>query len=328
MKTSDFDYFLPKERIAQFPLASRTHSRMMLVNRLTGSIEHAHFTDIQDHITPKDMLVLNDTKVIPSRFFSDDGKIELLRTESHEPTLWECLVRPGKKMKIGRSLTLDGCQGEVVSILENGNRLIRWNQTPSSKAGQLALPHYMERANQESDYSRYQTVFAKKEGAIAAPTAGLHFSQALLATLPHTYLTLHVGVGTFRPVKVEDFRQHPMHEERFSLSQDSVHAIEESKQQGGKTIAVGTTCTRVLETLAQRRGHLYATHNDATDIFIYPPYSFHIVDALLTNFHLPKSTLMMLVSAFSSREIISEAYAKAIEAGYRFYSYGDCMLLY
>jgi len=266
---------------------------MMLVNRANGEISHHHFSDFAVLLPPNHLLVLNDTKVIPARLFSNDGKIELVRTNAADPNHWWCLVRPGKKMKPGRTV----------------------------EVGQLALPHYMEREPDKADRDRYQTVYAKEDGAIAAPTAGLHFTPELLSKLDHTFLTLHVGAGTFRPVKVDDLRDHDMHSERYHLSEEAATKIQSAK----KIAAVGTTVTRVLEHLARDR-KIAACHGE-TDIFIYPPYEFNAVSALQTNFHLPCSTLMMLVSAFATRELIMEAYAKAVENRYRFYSYGDCMLI-
>lgn len=322
MRTTDFHYDLPQELIASRPLKDRSGSRMMLVNRATGKISHHHFRDFKDLLPPDHLLVLNDTKVIPARLFSNDGTIELVRTNASDPHHWWCLVRPGKKMKPGRTVKVGESTGTVVQTNEKGERLIQWDTPPDlEKHGHLALPHYMEREADPSDRDRYQTVYAREEGAIAAPTAGLHFTPEILSTLDHAFLTLHVGVGTFRPVKAEDPRDHEMHSERYSLSAEAAAKINASP----KVAAVGTTVTRVLEHLARDRE--IAGCRGETDIFIYPPYEFKAVDALLTNFHLPCSTLMMLVSAIASRELILEAYAKAVEEKYRFYSYGDCMLI-
>lgn len=322
MRTSDFHYELPPELIASRPLENRAGSRMMLVNRATGQITHHAFHHFKDLLPPDHLVVLNDTKVIPARLFSNDGSIELVRTNASDAHHWWCLVRPGKKMKIGRSVQVGTSTGTVVDTNEKGERLILWDHPPDlEKHGHLALPHYMEREADRADRDRYQTVYAKKDGAIAAPTAGLHFTPELLGEIDHTFLTLHVGVGTFRPVKVEDPSEHEMHSEHYFLHQEAAQKINGAK----KIAAVGTTVTRVLEHLARDRE--IAACSGATDIFIYPPFQFKAVDTLLTNFHLPCSTLMMLISAFASRELILEAYAKAVEEKYRFYSYGDCMLI-
>lgn len=322
MRTSDFHYDLPPELIASRPLEDRASSRMMLINRASGEISHHHFSEFANLLPPDHLLVLNDTKVIPARLFSNDGKIELVRTNAPDPDHWWCLVRPGRKMKPGRTVEVGQSTGTVVQTNEKGERLIHWDTPPDlDEHGHLALPHYMEREPDKADRDRYQTVYAKEEGAIAAPTAGLHFTPDLLSKLDHTFLTLHVGVGTFRPVKAEDPRDHDMHSEHYSLSEDAAKKM----QSATKIAAVGTTVTRVLEHLAHDR-EIAACHGE-TDIFIYPPYEFKAINALQTNFHLPCSTLMMLVSAFAGRELIMEAYAKAVEERYRFYSYGDCMLI-
>jgi S-adenosylmethionine:tRNA ribosyltransferase-isomerase len=337
LRTVDFDYHLPEELIASRPLNDRAASRMLVVHRDTGTIEHRMFADFPSYLTPDDLLVLNDTKVTPSRFFSNDNKIELVCTHKPNPLEWECLVRPGKKMKLGRTVEIGDATGTVESILENGNRLIRWDREVDEETyGQLALPHYMNRESDQTDRHRYQTTFAREEGAIAAPTAGLHFTPEILQEINHTFLTLHVGVGTFRPVKAEFITDHEMHSERFSLSKEAAHRINETKKhERGRVISTGTTCTRVLESLARdaKKLHPHRTplqlppSTGETNIFIYPPYEFQMVDCLLTNFHLPQSTLIMLVSAFANRDLILEAYAKAVEEQYRFFSYGDCMLI-
>ena len=322
MQTSDFHYDLPEELIASRPLENRDGSRMMLVNRATGEISHHHFRDFAELLPPDHLLVLNDTKVIPARLFSNDEKIELVRTNATDPHHWWCLVRPGKKMKPGRTVKVGESTGTVLQTNEKGERLIQWDTPPDlEEHGHLALPHYMEREADKADRDRYQTVYAKEDGAIAAPTAGLHFTPEVLAGLDHTFLTLHVGVGTFRPVKVDDPSEHEMHSERYHLDAEAAAKINAAK----KIAAVGTTVTRVLEHLARDRE--IAECSGETDIFIYPPYQFQTIDTLLTNFHLPCSTLMMLISAFASRELVLEAYAKAVEEKYRFYSYGDCMLI-
>ena len=322
MRTSDFDYQLPPELIARHPLSERTASRMMVIHRAGGDIEHLQFTDLARFVRAEDLFVFNDTRVVPARFFSNDHRIELLRVESADPLHWRCLVRPGKRMKIGRTVEVGESTGTVTEIDDLGYRLLEWDQ-PVDEAthGQLALPPYMEREQEEADEERYQTVYAREEGAVAAPTAGLHFTPDLVATLPHTFLTLHVGPGTFRPVQVDDPAEHKMHEEAFSLEADSARKINEAQ----RVVSVGTTVTRVLEHLG-KDGPLSAA-SGRTDIFIYPPYQFQVVDALLTNFHLPKSTLLMLVSALTGRELIMQAYEEAVRERYRFYSYGDCMLI-
>ncbi len=323
LRTADFDYHLPEELIASRPLENRAASRMMVIDRKTGTIEHKMFADFPQYMREDDMIVLNDTKVIPARFHSNDGKIEMVLTDKLSATEWSCLVRPGKKMKVGRTVEVADAIGTVVAIQENGNRIISWDkELDIDEVGHLALPHYMNREDDKADRDRYQTVYAREEGAIAAPTAGLHFTPEMLAKLPHTFLTLHVGVGTFRPVKAEYIKDHDMHSERYHLSAQSAEKI----NQAGRVISTGTTCTRVLESL----GKVNPTLSEATgetDIFISPPYDFQVVDCLLTNFHLPQSTLIMLVSAFADRDLILKAYNEAVAHKYRFFSYGDCMLI-
>ena len=327
--TKDFDYHLPPELIASRPLKLRSASRMMVIYRDSGVIEHRAFAEFETFMRPNDLLILNDTRVIPARVFSDDGMIELLCLDRLSPLDWRCLVRPGKKMKPGRTVVVGGITGSVVETYENGDRLVRWESLVDlDKHGHLALPHYMGRDDEISDRERYQTVYAKEEGAIAAPSAGLHFTPELLEKLQHDFLTLHVGVGTFRPVQVERLEEHIMHSERYALSEAAVKRINAA----GRVVAVGTTVTRVLEAVRfpmSDHGVRIAeqAHRGETDIFIHPPYQFGVVGGLLTNFHLPESTLIMLVSAFAGRELVMEAYAKAVEERYRFYSYGDCMLI-
>ncbi|MES2996994.1 MAG: tRNA preQ1(34) S-adenosylmethionine ribosyltransferase-isomerase QueA [Verrucomicrobiota bacterium] len=328
MRTSDFNYELPAELIAARPLGERGASRMLVLHRESGKIEHRMFRDFPSLLRPGDLLVLNDTKVIPARVFSDDGGIELLCLDRLSPTEWRCLVRPGKKMKLGRRVAVGGITGEVTEVFSNGDRLIRWcHPVNLDQHGHLALPHYMGREDDIADRERYQTVFAREEGAIAAPTAGLHFTPEVLNLLSHEFLTLHVGVGTFRPVSAEVVSDHIMHSERFAISENAVRRANEA----GRVIAVGTTVTRVLEAVA--RGNSGAVrlpqgpHSGETDIFIHPPYQFRAVDGLLTNFHLPQSTLLMLVCAFAGTDNVLAAYREAVRERYRFYSYGDCMLL-
>ena len=325
MQTRDFDYELPEELIAQHPPASRGESRMMVVDRAAGTIEHRSFGDLPGYLRPDDLLVLNDTKVVAARFFSEDGRCEILRVEALDERRWKCLVRPGKRFRPGQSVSVGGGHGRVLSVCEEGGeRIIEFDQVPDEESqGHLALPPYIRRPDSVADRDRYQTVFAKESGAIAAPTAGLHFSREMLASLPHAFVTLHVGIGTFRPVSAESLDGHRMHSERYDLSAATVEAIRASR----RTIAIGTTVVRVLETCARDGGGTLSPDSGETDIFIFPPYRFCAVDGLLTNFHLPKSTLLMLVSAFAGRDLVLEAYREAIRERYRFFSYGDCMLI-
>lgn len=324
MRTVDFDYPLPEELIASRPLPDRAASRMLVVHRDSGRIEHRSFADILDYVRPGDHFVLNDTKVIPARYFSNDGSIELVRAGLSHELVWKCLVRPGKKMKLGRSVQVGAATGLVEDIDEEGYRYIRWDRPVDEETyGRLALPHYMNRESDPADRERYQTVYAAHEGAIAAPTAGLHFTPEILSRVPHSFVTLHVGVGTFRPVKVEQVEQHHMHTEAFTLPPETAAAVEAAK----RVVAVGTTSVRVLETLAARYGRPLRPGSGETDIFIYPGFEYKVTGALLTNFHLPQSTLIMLVCAFAGKELIMEAYRQAVEQRYRFFSYGDCMLI-
>ena len=323
MLTSDFDYHLPPELIASTPLPDRAASRMLVVHRDSGQIEHRQFTDFPCYLNPDDLVVLNDTRVIPARFLSGDGKRELLRVQTLSPTLWRCMVRPGKKFRLGDTMNLGDAIGTVTAIEANGDRLIEWTKpVDEENFGHLALPHYMERDEQPADRERYQTVYANKDGSIAAPTAGLHFTPEILASIPHTFITLHVGVGTFQPVRSERVADHVMHHEVYEISLTAAAAISAAK----RVVAVGTTATRTLETVARDHGQIIPSQG-STDLFITPGFEFRKVGALLTNFHLPKSTLIMLVSAFAGRELILEAYRQAVEQHYRFYSYGDCMLI-
>ena len=329
LRTKDFHYDLPPELIADRPLAERSASRMMVLHRDSGTIEHRMFRDFPAYLGPDDLCVLNDTKVIPARVFSDDGRTELLCLDRLSPLEWRCLVRPGKRMKPGREVKVGGIAGIVTEVFDNGDRLIRWERPVDlHQHGHLALPHYMGRDDEEADQDRYQTVYAREEGAIAAPTAGLHFTPELLETLPHEFLTLHVGVGTFRPVSAEVVADHIMHSEKFAVTEKAAQRINAA----GRVLAVGTTVTRVLEALARELAHpshriAPQDHRGETDIFIHPPYAFRAVGAMLTNFHLPESTLIMLVSAFAGKELVMRAYQEAVARRYRFYSYGDCMLV-
>jgi S-adenosylmethionine:tRNA ribosyltransferase-isomerase len=325
MQTSDFDYELPDELIAQHPPERRGDSRMMVLDRAAGTIAHRRFADLPEFMEPDDLLVLNDTKVVAARFFSDDGRCEILRVEALDERTWKCLVRPGKRFRPGATVAIAGCNGTVLSVCEEGGeRIIRFDRVPDEDThGHLALPPYIRRPDAAADRDRYQTVYARESGAIAAPTAGLHFSPEMLAPLPHVFVTLHVGIGTFRPVSSENLAEHRMHSERYELRPETVAAIGASR----RTIAVGTTVVRVLETCARDGGGSLKAGSGETDIFIHPPYRFQAVDALLTNFHLPKSTLVMLVSAFAGRDFVLEAYREAVRERYRFFSYGDCMLI-
>lgn len=325
LRTDDFDYVLPGELIASRPLERRDASRMMVVHRATGRIEHRQFSEFPEFLAADDLVVLNDTRVVRARFLSTDGRIELIRLAAPEPNLWRCMVRPGRKMRVGRQVPIGDATGTVEAVCANGDRMVRFDrEVDEERWGRLALPHYMHRDGDPEDVDRYQTVFAAeaKAGAIAAPTAGLHFTRAMLATLPHAFLTLHVGVGTFQPVRVDRIADHVMHSERFELSQGTADAV----RQAGRVVAVGTTVARVLEHCAVQEPPLTAGAGE-TAIFIYPGFAFRCVGALLTNFHLPKSTLLMLISAFAGSELIRQAYAEAVRQRYRFYSYGDCMLI-
>ncbi len=325
MLTADFDYHLPPELIASQPLADRSASRMMVVHRDEGRIEHRVFRDIAEFVSAEagDMLVLNDTRVVPARYFTDKGH-EVLRLQMYTPTKWRCMVRPGKKFRLGHTLVIGEATGTVVEIQEeNGDRIIEFDRAvDEAKHGHLALPHYMGRDDQPADRERYQTVFARSEGSIAAPTAGLHFTPEVLGTLPHAFVTLHVGVGTFQPVKVDRIADHVMHSEVYEVGEATAAAVRQSK----RVIPVGTTAMRTLETVARDHGQVVAA-SGSTNIFIHPGFQFRVAGGLLTNFHLPKSTLIMLVSALAGKELVMHAYEEAIRERYRFFSYGDCMLI-
>ena len=321
---SEYDYLLPEKLIAVRPLPNRQDSRMMVLHRAGQRIEHRRFAELADFLQPGDLLVLNNTRVVNARRFSDDGKIEFLFLEKQGPTCWKCLVRPGRKMRRGAQTAIGGVAVRVEDICPDGERIVSFEQELDPWAdGIVPLPPYLHRQGDTKDLERYQTVYANTPGAVAAPAAGLHFTTAILAKLPHAFITLHVGAGTFQPVKSENISEHRMHSESFSISESAAAAINAARQ----ILAVGTTTVRVLESAARdEHGRLYA-QDGATDIFIHPPISIRRVDALLTNFHLPRSTLLMLVSAFAGREFILRAYAEAIRECYRFYSYGDCMLI-
>jgi S-adenosylmethionine:tRNA ribosyltransferase-isomerase len=320
---SDYDYALPEELIAQQPLAHRDQSRMMVLHRSEQRIEHRKFAELGEFLSRGDLLVLNNTRVLSARRFSDDGRIEFLFLEQPGPARWKCLVKPGRKMRIGSVTKINGAQVRVEEICAGGERVISVESEENLlEGGFVPLPPYIGRQSDPDDVERYQTVFAETPGAIAAPTAGLHFTPELLTKLPHTFITLHVGAGTFQPVKSEIIADHHMHEERFSISESAAAAINASE----RVVAVGTTTVRVLESAARRDGRLIG-QDGTTDIFIHPPGKIRHVHGLLTNFHLPRSTLLMLVSAFAGREFLLAAYADAIRERYRFYSYGDCMLI-
>ena len=345
LKTSDFYYDLPQELIAQHPAEKRDCSSLMVVHRKTGEIEHKKFFNIIDYLREGDVLVINDSKVIPARLYGhsegrEDAKIELLLLKNHGLDTWETLVKPGKRAKIGSRLVFGGgiLHGEITDIVEEGNRLIRFEYDKEkyeniynvlNEIGLMPLPPYI--TEQLRDNARYQTVYARTEGSAAAPTAGLHFTPELLdairakgvAIVP---VMLHVGLGTFRPVKADRIDEHVMHSEHILVSEESARIINERREAGGRVIAVGTTSCRTLESVATEDGKIQAMESD-TGIFIYPGYKFKAVDALITNFHLPESTLLMLVSALYNREGIMEAYRTAVEKKYRFFSFGDAMFI-
>ena len=340
MKTSDFYYDLPEELIAQDPLAERSSSKLMVLDRASGQIEHKIFKDILDELNPEDCLVINDTKVIPARLHGakeDTGAhVEVLLLKRKSDSVWETLVRPGKKARPGARISFgDGLLvGEVLDVVEEGNRLIRFEyegifEEVLDQLGEMPLPPYITHKLQ--DKNRYQTVYAKHEGSAAAPTAGLHFTEELLQKIQEkgiriARVTLHVGLGTFRPVKVEDVNDHHMHSEFYMVSQEAADIINETKRNGGRVISVGTTSTRTLESVADENGWIKET-SGWTEIFIYPGYKFKSIDALITNFHLPESTLLMLVSALADKEKILNAYETAVNERYRFFSFGDAMFI-
>ena len=340
MKTSDFYYDLPPNLIAQDPLEDRSSSRLLVLDRKTGQVSHHIFSDVIDYLHPGDCLVLNNTKVIPARLYGikeDTGAgIEILLLKRREKDTWETLVKPGKKAKIGaRILFGDGLlKAEVVDIVEEGNRLIRFKydgifEEILDQLGEMPLPPYITHKLQ--DKNRYQTVYAKYDGSAAAPTAGLHFTRELLEKIQAkgvriANVTLHVGRGTFRPVKVEDVKEHHMHSEFYRIDEEAASIINETRKNGKRVISVGTTSTRTVESVADENGFVRAA-SGWTDIFIYPGYKFKCIDALITNFHLPESTLLMLVSALATKEQIMDAYKIAVQEKYRFFSFGDAMLV-
>lgn len=340
MDVKDFYYDLPQELIAQNPLEDRSSSRLMVLDKITGEVEHRHFKDITEYLRPGDCLVINNTKVIPARLYGvkegTEAKIEILLLKRKENDIWETLVKPGKKCKIGTKIVFgEGIlTGEVVDIVEEGNRLIQFHyegifEETLDRLGQMPLPPYI--THQLQDKNRYQTVYAKYDGSAAAPTAGLHFTPELLQQVRDmgveiAEVTLHVGLGTFRPVKETDVLKHHMHSEFYKIEQSEADKINKAKKEGHRVIAVGTTSTRTLESAADENGFL-TEKSGWTEIFIYPGYQFKVIDALITNFHLPESTLVMLVSALAGREHVLAAYETAVEEKYRFFSFGDAMFI-
>lgn len=338
MDLKDFNYDLPEELIAQDPLEDRSSSRLMVLHKDTGRIEHKIFRDIIDYLNPGDCLVINDTKVIPARLMGikeDTGAaIEVLLLKRNVDDVWECLVKPGKKARTGARIIFgEGLLvGEIVDVIEDGNRMIKFHyegifEEILDKLGQMPLPPYITHKLQ--DKNRYQTVYARNEGSAAAPTAGLHFTKELLEKIKEkgvnvVSITLHVGLGTFRPVKVDKIEEHRMHTETFNISKEAADTINRTRAAGGRVIAVGTTSCRTLESAAADDGTIPARSGD-TDIFIYPGYKFKAIDCLITNFHLPESTLIMLVSALAGRDNIMNAYETAVKERYRFFSFGDAM---
>ena len=339
MKTIDFDYYLPKELIAQVPLKDRDQSRLLVLNKSTGELLHKVFTDVVDYLEAGDCLVLNDTKVIPARIFgrleSNESIVEFLLLKDMGNGTWETLVKPGKKAKIGAKLEFkkDVIYGEILDILPSGSRIIKFYFNGNfynilDKIGAMPVPHYIKKNLDEKD--RYQTVYAKEIGSCAAPTAGLHFTESLLSKIKEkgvriTKVTLHVGLGTFRPVKCDDIEDHKMHTEWYSVPKESAKIINDTKKIGKKVVCVGTTSCRTLESVFAKYGKIVECCGE-TDIFIYPGFNFKVMDALITNFHLPKSTLIMLVCAFAGKENVLNAYKIAVEQKYRFFSFGDAML--
>ena len=340
MKTSDFFYDLPEELIAQDPLEDRTASRLLVLNRETGAIEHKIFSDVIDYLNEGDCLVINNTRVIPARLIGEKegtgGKVEVLLLKRRANDVWETLVKPGKKLRPGARVTFgDGrLKAEILEIAEEGNRLVRFYyegifEEILDSLGEMPLPPYI--THKLEDKEMYQTVYAKYDGSAAAPTAGLHFTKELLSKIEEkgikiASITLHVGLGTFRPVKVDDVNNHHMHTEWYEVNAEAADIINETKRNGGRVICVGTTSCRTIESVADENGYMKAKTGE-TDIFIYPGYKFKVMDGLITNFHLPESTLVMLVSAFAGKENVLAAYETAVKEKYRFFSFGDAMLL-
>lgn len=340
MKRQDFYYELPEELIAQDPLEDRESSRLLVLDKRSGAISHRIFREITDYLNPGDCLVINDTKVIPARLIGEKegtgARIELLLLKRRENNIWETLVRPGKKARPGTRISFGGgiLIGEILEIAEEGNRLVQFHydgifEEILDRLGQMPLPPYI--THQLKDKNRYQTVYARHSGSAAAPTAGLHFTPELLSTIEEkgveiARVTLHVGLGTFRPVKAEEITEHHMHSEFYCIEKESADKINKAKKEGHRIICVGTTSCRTIESAADGQGYLQAG-SGWTDIFIYPGYEFKILDCLITNFHLPESTLIMLVSALAGREEVISAYEEAVKERYRFFSFGDAMLV-
>ncbi|MEG3041124.1 MAG: tRNA preQ1(34) S-adenosylmethionine ribosyltransferase-isomerase QueA [Clostridium sp.] len=340
MKVKDFYFDLPKELIAQHPLEKRDESRLMVLNKKTGEIEHKIFRNIIEYLNPGDCLVLNDTRVMPARLYGakegSGGKMEFLLLRRYDNDIWETLVKPGKRGKVGATFIFGNgeLRGEIVEVLENGNRKIKFYyegifEEVLDSLGEMPLPPYIE--EKLEDRERYQTVYSREVGSAAAPTAGLHFTKELLAEIETkgikiAFVTLHVGLGTFRPVKAEEVTDHEMHSEYYVLDASNAEIINSAKKSGNRVIAVGTTSNRTLESIATEDGQV-KEQSGYTSIFIYPGYKFKIVDAIITNFHLPESTLIMLISAFSTRDIVMNAYKVAVDNGYRFFSFGDAMFI-
>ena len=340
MKTSDFFYDLPEELIAQDPLEDRTASRLLVLDRKTGAVEHKIFSDVIDYLNEGDCLVINNTRVIPARLIGEKegtgGKVEVLLLKRRANDVWETLVKPGKKLKPGAKITFgDGrLRAEVLEVVEEGNRLVKFYyegifEEILDSLGEMPLPPYI--THKLEDKEMYQTVYAKFDGSAAAPTAGLHFTKELLNKIEEkgikiASITLHVGLGTFRPVKVDDVNNHHMHTEWYEVNDEAADIINETKRNGGRVICVGTTSCRTIESVADENGYMKAK-TDETDIFIYPGYKFKVMDGLITNFHLPESTLVMLVSAFAGKENVLSAYETAVKEKYRFFSFGDAMIL-
>jgi len=341
LKVKDFSFHLPEELIAQHPLEKRDESRLMVLDKSTGHIEHKIFKDIIDYLEEGDCLVLNDTRVMPARLYGSKegsgGKMEFLLLRRLEKDIWETLVKPGKRAKVGAIFTFGNgeLKAEVIEVLDNGNRKVKFFYEGIFEAvldalGEMPLPPYI--TEKLEDKERYQTVYSKEVGSAAAPTAGLHFTKELLEEIKAkginiAFVTLHVGLGTFRPVKAENIEEHEMHAEYYYLNSENAEIINSTKEKGKRVIAVGTTSNRTLESIADENGRVREA-SGYTSIFIYPGYKFKIVDALITNFHLPESTLIMLISAFSNREIIMNAYNVAVENKYRFFSFGDAMFIH
>lgn len=320
-RVSDYHYDLPPELIAAHPAERRDASRMLVLHRGTGDIDHRMFRDFPGFIRPGDMVALNDSRVIKARLLSENPAVEVFLLENLGGNRWKCLVKPGRKLRVGVRIDIAGTVAEVAEVLPGGERIMEFGETPDlERHGHMPLPPYLGRGAEAADEERYQTVYAKNPGSVAAPTAGLHFTPEILAQIPHAFVTLHVGAGTFLPVKSETVAGHEMHEETYSISEETASRLNAAT----RIVAVGTTVARVLE--SQPAGELHAV-SGRTSIFIHPPYDFRHAGALLTNFHLPESTLLMLVSAMAGRETILRAYAEAIRERYRFYSYGDCMLI-